>query len=209
MNTIISMLHSPTRTFETIRERGGGFTLPFILTLVIMALGMILQFPLIEKEILQQDLTTTGVEEGVLLAITKVFAVGGALFMSALTVFLGGLLLLLVNLIVRGEATYWQLVKVAVYAGIPGWINVLLSGLLARFSNAQNINELTISAAVLLEKKEGFLYGLMSMINPFSLWGLALMIIGTAVMARRASTSVAVWIIAGWVVIGLIGALAV
>lgn len=205
MNLLIAMVHSPKLAFEQLRERGGGFVLPFILGIVITIVGMVLQMPVLERELLanEQLANTPGVDYEMMMAFTKWVAVGGAALAMVVGIFITGLLLLLVNLIVRGEATYWQLVKVSVYAGIPGWLSLLLGGLLAMTTGASSVADLTISAAVLLEQKEGLLYGIMSLINPFSLWGLALMVIGTAVMGRRPASSVAMWIIGGWIVISL------
>lgn len=205
MNLIFTMLHAPKLAFEQLRERGGGFALPFILGIIITLAGMLMQFPVLERELLQNEqiANTPGVDEATMLAITKWVTVGGAAFAMAVSIFISGLLLLIVNLIIRGEATYWQLVKVAVYSGIPGWLSLLVSGLLAMTTSANSVLDLTISAAVLLERKEGLLYGIMSLLNPFSLWSLALMVVGTAVMSRRASSSVAAWIVGGWIVISL------
>jgi hypothetical protein len=57
------MLHSPTKTFEYIRERGGSFTIPLITLMVIALVAIILQIPMIERtfDAQKMDLADTGV----------------------------------------------------------------------------------------------------------------------------------------------------
>jgi hypothetical protein len=207
MNNFISVLHSPTKTFEGLRDRGGGFAVAFILLLVFTLISAYLQIPIVERMMDAQEIETPGVSQETLKTITILFQVIGAPIFVAAWIFILGLLFLLVNLIVRGEATYWQLVKVAVYSSIPSVINGLLTGILARNTDAQTHNDLVISAGALFSEKEGFLFGLANILNPFSIWTLAIMIIGVSVMARKSASSVAIWIGGAWLIINIIMAL--
>ncbi len=206
MKVIVSVLHSPKKTFEYIRENGGAFLIPFILVLIVTLGVAILQIPMIERAFEATDLSQlegTGMDVDAFLKISIYSGVAFSVVTIAAMVFITGLLLLLVNLIVRGEAKYMQLVKVAILAYIPSLINGILTGILARVTDAQNVNDLTISLGAFLEQKEGLLFGLASMINPFTIWYIALLVIGTAVMSQRPAKSVGIWIIAGYLLISL------
>lgn len=206
MNVIFSVLHSPKKTFEYIRENGGAFLIPFLLVIVITVGVAFLQIPIIERALDASDLAqleTAGMDIETFKKISIYSGIAFTPVSIAAVIFITGLLLLLVNLIVRGDAKYMQLVKVTILATIPSLINGVLTGILARVTDAESVNELTISLGALLEQKSGFVFGVASMINPFTIWYVALMVIGTAVMAQRPVKSVAIWIIAGYLLINI------
>src|SRR5690554_3830400 len=209
MSTMLSMLHSPMKTFEYIRERGGSFTIPLITLMVIALIAIYLQMPMLERvlDAQQIDMTGTGVSEESLRQI----GLYSAAVMSVLSVpffaFFFGLLLLLLNLIVRGEATYMQLVKVALFSLIPGLVSSMIAGIMVRMSDVQSDKDMLFSLGAFFQEKEGFLFGLANIINPFSIWSLAILIIGAAVMCQRPIKSVGLWIGAVWLVFQLIPAL--
>ena len=203
MKEIFSVLTSPKATFESIRERGGAFAIPFIFLLVGTLLALFLQLPVIEANFdasLLPDGTDVEAAKQVSLIIGIIFAV----IIMAGTVFVSGLLLMLVNLVIRGEAKYMQLVKVAVLSSMPGLLSQFLIGILARTMDANTVSGINLSLGALFEDRSGFLYALANLVNPFDLWGLAIMAIGTAVMARRATKRAAVWVVGGWIVISLL-----
>ncbi len=208
MSTMISVLHSPTKTFEYIRERGGSFVIPLI-TLVILALVTVfLQLPIIERAMdlqkIEGDLAETGVSVDTVKTVGVYIAFISAPVGVAISAFFMGLLLLLLNLIVRGEATYMQLVKVALFSLIPGMINGLISGIMARVTNADSEQDILFSLGALMQEKEGFMFGIANIFNPFTLWSLAILIIGASVMCNRPMKTVGLWIGGIWLVVQLI-----
>lgn len=208
MNHLVSILFSPSETFERLRGKG-GWIIPFISLMVITVIIVFLQMPMIlqtaeETAELMGGTETAGVN--IILAIAQVTGYLSAIFSVAFTMFVGGLLLLLVNVIVRGEATYMQLSKVALLASVPKVLGGLLTGILLRMTGAESITDVILSAGALIMEKKGFLFSLANMINPFTLWSLFLVIIGTSVMVKKGRSSVAIWIISGWLLIGLISA---
>jgi hypothetical protein len=209
MSTMLSMLHSPTKTFEYIRERGGSFTIPLITLMVISLLAIILQIPMIERAIDAQEVDLG--ESGMSTETVKQIAVYSAVILAPVAVpaaaFFCGLILLLLNLIVRGEATYMQLVKVYLFSLIPNVISSILTGIMVRNSDADSAKDILFSLGALFQEKEGFLFGLANIINPFSIWSIAITIIGAAVMMRRPIRTVGIWIGGVWLVIQLIIAL--
>jgi len=203
MGAFLNVLHSPKQTFERIRDNGGAFLIPFILLIVISIVGAFLALPAIEKQAEEQALTQPEVSAETFKTVAVVSSMVMTPIMIAAGVFITGLLLMLVNLIVRGEAKYMGLVKVAILSSIPSLIHSLITGVLARTADVSNINELTISLGAFLEQKSGFLFGLASIVNPFGIWSLAIMVIGTAVMARKRTSTVAIWIIGGYLLINI------
>ncbi|MOA14758.1 Yip1 domain protein [compost metagenome] len=119
-------------------------------------------------------------------------------------IFIIGLLLLLLNLIVRGEGKYMQFVTIAAFAALPGMVGAILTGILINVMDAKAATDVTISLAVLLPDKSGMLFKAMSLINPFSIWTLALYIIGSSVMMNVTKKKVAAWIIIAWAIGGFL-----
>ncbi len=206
MKNLLTVLFSPTAAFEKLREKG-GWAAGFVAVLLLSIVSVWLIWPLTEKMMREQFAkTNTPGNIDQIINISHYTTLLGGAFGVAVKIFVVALLLLLVNLIVRGEAKYMQLVKVSTFSSVPGLISGLLTGIMARTTDASSIQDLSISLAAFISNKSGFLYGAASLLNPFSIWGLVLMIIGTAVMARKSKSSVAVWIVLGWLVFGLIGA---
>lgn len=208
LKAILTVLVSPTKTFERIRDEGKHFVLPFIIVLLGAILVFYLSLPLVEYT---SELVATpedvefALDEGVTKAIVTVTGLLGALIGTAISIFVGGLLLLLINLIARGEAKYMQLVKVALFAGIPGLLQGLLFGILLQFMDPADTMNFNLSLGAFVDPSNVFVHGLANLFNPFVLWGLALMVIGTAVMGRRPVKQVAVWLVGGWLLLRLVG----
>lgn len=207
LKAMLSVLISPKATFERIRDEGGHFVLPFLAVLLIAVVTILLNMPLLEYQAGQfGQMEVPGAEPIDPQASLVFMVIGGAVAAvagSAIAVFLGGLLLMIINLVVRGEAKYMELVKVALFSSIPGLIQGLIFAGMTHVMNPADIMTMTFSLADLVSFENGFLRGLAALFNPFSLWGLALMVIGTAVMARQKTKRVAVWLIAGWLLLRL------
>ncbi|OGX68673.1 MAG: hypothetical protein A2189_02710 [Paenibacillus sp. RIFOXYA1_FULL_44_5] len=207
MGNLFAVLFSPAASFEKLKEKG-GWTIPAVVLSIISLITVWLELPLIQ-ELANKALEQKKVDpqlQHITQTVTTYTGYVGALFGLAASFFIGGLLLYLVNMFIRGEAKYMQLVKVSMYAGFPGIIGSLISAILIRATHPTDIKDVMISAGAFLSQKNGFLFNVLNLFNPFSIWGLVLMIVGTSVMARKPRSSAAVWIIAGWIIIGLIGA---
>ena len=203
MGSILNVLVSPKLTFEKIRENGGAFVIPFIVLLVGTLIAVFLQIPVIEAQFDKME-PQPGVDLEAVKSVGIIFGVISAPIFVAISVFFIALLLMLVNMIVRGEAKYMSLVKVSVLAQFPALISALLLGVLAQTMDPDTASGIKFSLAALMENGTGFVHGLLNLINPFGLWGLAIMVIGSAAMMRKSGKQVAVWIIGGWIVISSI-----
>ena len=156
MGNLLSVLTSPTATFQRLKEQNGGWVLPMIVLIVLSLIGAWLIAPTTEAMINEQLAKTPGLDPA-LAELTKtsaaVTAYSGAILGIPLSIFIGGLLLLLLNLIVRGEATYMQLVKVALFSKVPGIISMLLVGVMTRVTAATSLYDVGLNAGVFVEDK--------------------------------------------------------
>lgn len=207
MGNLWTVLTSPTATFERLRENR-VLWLPMIVLIVLSAIAFWLQAPAflgdMEKELAKQDLPAEAVE-GARMVGQASMAFTAAL-MVPISTFVFGAILLLVNLIVRGEAQYMQLATVGLYSYVPAVISLLITGVLVRVTGATSIYDVGLNLGSLMTEKTGFLYHILTFADPFGIWSLVLMVIGTAVMAARPRKQVATWIAVGYVVICLVAA---
>jgi hypothetical protein len=213
MENFFGVLTSPKAAFERLREKGGWVITLLVLT-AISLISVWLQSDAIlgtvELEFDRQAQLGQDIPEDVrdiAIASAGLFSYVTGAISVVLTMFVGGLLLLLVNLIVRGEATYMQLSKVALFSYIPVAISALLTGIISFATGATTVYDVMLNAGAFVEDKSSMLFVLASMINPFSIWSLLLLIIGTEVMTRKSRGSVATWIVIGWLIITFLTAL--
>ncbi|MGZ4111449.1 MAG: YIP1 family protein [Tumebacillaceae bacterium] len=201
MTNLFRVLTAPQQTFERIREgKGGSWVVALLVLMFLDGVSYWLTLPSVLAAT-ENALRKAGQLDANTLLIAKTTAVTTGLagtFLSALIgMFILGLLLLLINALVGGEATYMQLSKVALYSGLPATLGSLLLGLIVRLTGAANLGS-SISLGLFFSEKSGWAYQLASIIDPFALFGLVLVIIGTTVMTRRPRAKVAMWILIGW-----------
>ncbi|MCI3921583.1 YIP1 family protein [Paenibacillus sp. TRM 82003] len=202
---LLQVLASPTRTFEKLREKG-GWVLALIVVCVLTAGAVFVQWPVMEATIVEEmEKAQAGVpaeQMDMIMTFSKYSAIGGSVIGPIFMMFFVGLLLFLLNLIVRGEGKYMQFAKVALYSGVPPLLGSLLTAAMAVALGANTIYDVTLSAGAFFPEKSGFWFTLASAaLNPFALWGLALTVIGTAVMSRRSIRTVGIWIVVVWLLI--------
>jgi hypothetical protein len=206
MNVVISALYSPEAAMQRVREKGYWFA-PLLVMCVMALLAVWLQWPIIEKMTLSQLTEQEGVSKDTILLFAKistyVFAVIGVIIVPFIT----ALLLMLINMLIQGEAKYMQLFKVACYSAIPGSIGGLITAVMARATNAESINDVVLSLGALLPEKKGFLFALANLVNPFSIWGLVLLVVGMAVMSGRPVPKAAPYVVIVWIVLGMLSGL--
>jgi len=205
MGNLWTVLTSPTATFERLRANR-VFWVPMIVLIVLSAFAVWLQLPALVAE-LEKGIAETNVPAEALQGVqifAQVTGVVSAAFMVPVGAFITGLLLLLVNLIVRGEAQYMQLATVGLYAYVPAVISQLIIGILVRVTGATSVYDVALNLSAFKTEKTGFLFHFLTLVDPFAIWSLVLTIIGTAVMAQRPRKKVATWIVLGYVLMCLV-----
>ncbi|WMT41282.1 YIP1 family protein [Paenibacillus sp. D2_2] len=204
MKELFTIFVSPESTFQRLKSSKLAWLTCMIVLMVLSCLVIYLQMPILEQTVLnglKSNPQLSSDSYDAVLAVSRITSYVMAAFSVALLMFLGGLLFMLLNLIVRGEAKYMQLVTVAAFAALPGMINGILTGVLLKVANAQTLTDISISLGAFVQDKGSFLYKALSVINPFGIWTLILYIIGASVMMNRPKKQVAVWIIIFWLII--------
>lgn len=199
---IFQAMISPREAFEKLRERG-GWVLGLILVCLLTAATIYVQWPLLEQSmIIEMERTGEAISEDnleLVMLMAKAAGWFGGLIAPVFSMFFVGLLLFFLNLILRGEATYMQLAKVALSALLPGIAAGLLTAALAASAGAKSVLDVTLTGGAFFAEKSGFLFTLVTaVVDPFGWWGLALLVIGSSVMMRKRSKAVAVWIVGVW-----------
>lgn len=201
MKSMFNVLFSAAKTFERLREKG-SFAVPFIVSLIVTLITSYLTMPLVEAQLNKTQFK--GASEAAIKTSAHVSAFVSPLVGYAVVMFVGALLFMLINTIIRGQAKYMQLVQVMILAHIPILINKVISGILVRTTDAASAKAVSISAAVFVQQKTGAVYYLLSLLNPFIIWSLVLAVIGLAVMARTSKAKTSYWFIGGWIIYQLI-----
>lgn len=200
MKSLFTIFASPEKTFQRVKSSSHiSWLLPMIVLMILTAVSTYLLMPITENIIKSNPNVTPEMYEATR-TLTMINAYISVLLQPAIMIFLGGLLFMLLNLIVRGEGKYMQLVTLVAYAALPGAIGSLLMGILAMATDAQTLTDVTISLGALVQDKEGILYRVLSIINPFTIWTLILYVIGASVMMDRSKKQVGIWIVVVWTI---------
>ncbi|GAA0134595.1 hypothetical protein YSY43_14350 [Paenibacillus sp. YSY-4.3] len=207
MKNIVTIFSSPRETFERVRGSKVVWILPTVLVLVISLVSLAIQMPYLldytrQAWLKMGTIDPAQIEQMLGLTVTTTY-VGGTVGIVAMLFFVA-LLLVLLNLIVRGEGKYMQFVNVVAYANLPAVIGGLLTAVLLVAMNAQSLSDVSLSLGALVADKTGMAYRILSLINPFTIWGLYLYIVGAATMMNRPRKKVAIWIVAVWLIYSLI-----
>lgn len=203
MGNFFTIFTSPEMTFQRLKSNKLAWLICLIVLMVISFAVIYLEMPIIEQTVLDSLKSNPQISPENYDSImdgNRTFSYVVVVVTSIATLFISGLLFMLLNLMVRGEAKYMQLVTVAAFASLPGMIDGILTAILLKVTNAQAINDISISLGAFIQDKGSVLFKVLSVINPFSIWTLILYIIGASVMMNRPKKQVAVWIIIAWLV---------
>lgn len=198
---------SPTRAFQAVRDRKGGWIWPLVVTMALMLLAMWLMEPgfrAIKEEAWKAASSQGATRE----QFDLIFSLQRYLVPTLgviVAIFFGGLILMLINWIVRGEAKYMQLVKVYLYSYLPVVIGQLLVGILVRATGTDDVREMMLNGAALLDESAGFLRRIAALADPFYIWSLVVGVFGAAVMMRRPPARIAMWLVIVWILLTLAG----
>lgn len=164
---------------------------------------------MLDKEImrsLQSQQIDTSLQETVM-ATAKTTAYVMAIIVPVILAFITGLLLMLLNLVVRGEGKYMQFVSVAALSAMPGVVGSIIASVVARAAGAQSMTDVSLSLGAFITDKSSALYHWLSIINPFSLWSLFLYVVGASVMMKRPRKTVGTWIVIAWLLLSVVSIL--
>lgn len=119
------------------------------------------------------------------------------------------LLFKFLNLFIGNEAPLKKLYAVAVISSIPTVIGTALRNILVFFSPAENYATVTTSAALVLPKgTTGPLFAVLSGIDPFYIWNLALLAVGGALVLKTTVRKTGIMVFIIWVLVAAVSAVA-
>lgn len=205
LKNVFTIFVSPVETFQRVKESKTAWIIPLAVVMLFSIVSVFLQLSLMEKDVVEKLLEqqTDPATMDAVIRISQISGIIMAFLMSAAGIFLMGLLLLLLNLVVRGSAKYMQLVTVAAFAALPTSINGLLTSLMLKFTDAQSLNDVSLSLGAFVTDKASLMYRILSFINPFGIWGIIMYVVGAAIMMGRPRKVVGKWIIGAWLIISV------
>ncbi|MBW4837774.1 MAG: YIP1 family protein [Paenibacillaceae bacterium] len=205
MKNVLTIFTAPEETFKRVRESKTAWLFALAVLLVVSIVVIYMQMPTLEKEF-QRQFQNQQIDAGMqqtFMATAKTTAYVMGAIVPVIMLFVTGLLLMLLNLVVRGEGKYMQFVSIAAFAALPGIVGSLITGIMIMTMDVQSQTDVSLSLGAFVTDKSSQMYQLLSLINPFSIWSLVLYIIGSSVIMNRPRKTVATWIIAAWLVISL------
>ena len=185
LKAVPGVMLDPRGTFGRLKET--PFVLVPLLTLALVnCVYTIITLPKVKELAMQQiELAGGGVPaeqmEVALKAITW-GAPAGAVLTAAAAPLAIALVLLLVGQFVEGDAPFRALVSLVAYAQMPSLLKGLAVTIISLGTPAQEMQNITTSLALILPREQAgsVIYRLLSFADPFSLWGLYLMVVGYA-----------------------------
>lgn len=205
MKNVLTIFTAPEETFKRVRESKTAWLFALAAMVVVSIVVIYMQMPSLEKEFLlqiqSQQMDAAMQDTFMATAKTSSYVMGAVL--PVIMLFVTGLLLMLLNLVVRGEGKYMQFVSIAAFSALPGLVGSLITGILVMTTDVQSATDVSLSLGAFVSDKSSQMYQLLSLINPFTIWGLVLYVIGSSVIMKRPRKTVATWIIAAWLVISL------
>ncbi len=202
-----SVLIEPRAVFESLRAKPAWLPPVLVYWVVAMAVGLLAipksidlsldqvlkQSPGTDPEQLRRMITLTGY---ITVPISTAIAVAG------MSLLVAGILTLL-GTMAGGEGSFMQVWSASLYAAVPASVfGALIKGLMVLTTPGSGLKTLSTSLAMLL-KPASFgtpLYYALSIFDPFSLWGLALLTIGLAVVLKFPTRKAAFLTVPLWLV---------
>lgn len=132
----------------------------------------------------------------------------GSLVMPAILCLLYAGLLKLFNLFTGEPAQFRQFFAVTVYSYFPILIGAVVASIMVIISPASHLEEVSTSLYLLFPPgTKGFVATLARQVDPFYLWGLVLMALGSSVISRARFTSYVIYLLGIWLLFALGSAL--
>jgi|SRR2546428_9010446 len=212
---IIGVLMSPNETFASI-VRQPDWVVPLVVILVVALVGGIVFAQRVDfasgmREAMEQNnkLPPDQVDRMVRIstAVAKIFAYCSPVLSAIILLIIAGALLLVFRLF-GGEGDFRQAFSVTVYAWMPGIIkSVIITAIIA--VRTVSLNDLAIlvrsNLAFLVTMKEHpMLFTLLSSLDVFTFWLLALLVIGFSYVSKFSKSKSAAIVISLWIIVTLV-----
>jgi len=196
---------SPSRTFQAVKEEP-GFLIPAALFLVIMIAATLLIGPETRQYTVElmtkQGATPSQIDAGLKMMLPM--AVIGVLISYPILWLLQALVLLIYNQIALGEGKFKQLFAVAVFSSVPTVIHQIIASGLIKAMGMNAALQVNTSLAVLLgSDTQTFLYRFLANFDLFTIWGLALLALGGAIVMNKSVKGIGLYILVLWIILAV------
>ena len=211
---VIGVLMTPNETFASI-ARQPDWLVPLVIILVVSLVAGIIFAQRVDfispmREAMEQNknMSPDQIDRAVRIssAVAKVFSYASPL-LSVISLLIIAAVLLLVFRLFGGEGDFRQAFSVVAYSWMPGIIKsiVVIAIVAARSVSASDLATLLRSnlAFLVTMKDHPMLFVLLSSLDVFTIWLLALLIIGFAYVSRLSRSKSAAIVISLWVVVTL------
>ena len=196
---------SPSQAFQAVKEEP-GLLFPAALFLVIMVAATLLVGPETRQytiELLTKQGTPSSQIEIALSSLT-LWSVIGVVISYPLLWLLQALALLIYNQIALGEGKFKQLFAVAVLSSVPTVIHQIIASGLIKAMGMQAALQVNTSLAVLMgSDNQTFLYRFLAYFDIFTIWGLALLALGGAVVMNKSVKGTGLYILVLWLILAV------
>jgi hypothetical protein len=208
------VVFSPGETFRDILARPYWLA-PGLVIVALSVLTIVLILPQLQAYALwemERAAPTLSEEElaafeGVGMAVVGATAAFGAAVAPVFIWLVSSLALKFFNMFVGNQAPFRRFFAVAVYAYVPVLLGGLVVAVMIMFSRAENLPYVTTSLAALFPGLElGFTRGLLTSVDPFVFWAIALLGIGGAQAMQVNIRSIIVYLGLLWVLFAVAAA---
>ncbi|HAG09812.1 MAG TPA: hypothetical protein DCK76_00030 [Desulfotomaculum sp.] len=196
----------PRKTFEDIiaAPKLTGIIILLLgisLLLAILVLPKIKEFTLLTLQNLPNAASMPASAASTAVTAATVAVLAGSIAAPLITWLILAALLSLFNSSIGGKSSFKMLFGVSVYAYLPVMIASIVKTGLIMSSPARNMRDISTSLALFLpvDKINDRLYMFLSQIDPFFIWSLVLLVLGSSLAMKVAFKKTAVYIGALWV----------
>ncbi len=218
---------APSKTFEDIRDKNRSWWLPFVISIFVSYLFFALVtvkvgWPQVVDNMMNADQKTQerlaqAPPEARASAVKMTLMITeGAVYAAPVIAILSALLASLVlwgtiNFVFGGKSKFWHVVCVWFFAGLPGTVKLLLGSVMLFVAAPEAFNLKNFAptnlGAFLPPDTNKFLMVIATKVDLVDIWGLIVLSIGLAIVARVSRSSGYIAVFGWWFVLVLLGLL--
>lgn len=210
--SLVGVLWEPGRTFAQLRERPAILP-PYVVLMVASSVSGLMMSGKLSEFTLRAMQSSGQLTPEMAVRMSKVGVISGVIAATLSPLLIGAIVagvLALAGLFVGGQARFKQLMSLVGHAYLPVMVlGALLKSLLIRGAPVEDVMLVNTSLASFLPREQfgTWLYRIASLLDPFALWSLALLVIGFAAVNRWSTRKAANVIVPLWLVVTVAGLL--
>lgn len=201
---LLGMITNPTEQFLKIKQNP-VIWVPLIIVSLLMMVGAILtalNIDFTSDPKLQESIEVLGLDEGLMIQLSAVFAGLGSLFLPGLTALISTVIYLVIAMVIKKPVSFSQLFSMNTYILFISALSVLVNGLLSFVLTGESTLLFT-SLAAIIQTDNLMIESVLSMVEIFTIWGLILTMIGLQKVANF-SKRVSVIIVGGFYLLSIL-----